>query len=284
MSFTSAMGAALSRLGNIELGILGAPPPMDPSFLFGPFTRRLILPSPVRVPFELPQLPPVLMAGFTPPITPRFNPQKGTPLIPKLFQSDDIQRLRKSLDTLSEMTNSLLAQGYIQRQSVNPLIWKLNTDVLTNPTTTHLVGNSGVPAVSTGPGAGPNATATIVGSDLAGTITLTTSVADTPIVAATIVALTFSIAYTAPPIVLMMPANDAAWNLTYGTAVLRQVDVTGTAFTIRSGSSATLPATTAAVYVWNYMVMGIAALDGLYADDNMTFLLGDDNATYLTAG
>lgn len=151
-------------------------------------------------------------------------------------------------------------------------------------TSVHLVGSSPTPTAVTGDGAGAGATVSITGNDMAGVIELTTDVADIPDPSELIVEVTFAVDYGTPPVVQIMPANDAAWDLIYGIARLRQADTTGTAFQIRSGA-VPLPATTAQTYVWNYQVIGLQAiLDGLYADDDMTFLMADDDVTYLLQG
>lgn len=109
------------------------------------------------------------------------------------------------------------------------------------------------PTFLLGTGAGPNATASVSGSDKTGTVTVNTSVLDTPAASANIITLTFGHAYLIQPTVIMMPANDAAWALAYGTARLRSGDTSQSQFTIRSGTTP-LPATTAATYLFSYIV------------------------------
>jgi hypothetical protein len=79
--------------------------------------RRVALTEPLA-------LSPALMPGFTPTPGPPFN-VFNFPAIPKVFSADDWQRLRKALEQTSEMLNSLMAQGYIQRTSIVPITWQI---------------------------------------------------------------------------------------------------------------------------------------------------------------
>lgn len=118
-----------------------------------------------------------------------------------------------------------------------------------------VITNSSAPTVAiTAAGAGANATTSVVGRDCAGTITLNTSNADTPLANSTILTLTFNALHAAAPVVLIMPANDAAWALAYSIVRCRQADVSVTVFTLRSGSTP-LPAMTTATYIWNYIAI-----------------------------
>lgn len=121
----------------------------------------------------------------------------------------------------------------------------------------HLLGGPLAPptVATTAAGAGANATATVAGTDTAGSITLVCSVLDTPGANSTILTVTFAQAFAATPSVLLMPANDAAWALVYSSVRARQADVTTALFTLRSGT-VPLPALTAATYIYNYHVVG----------------------------
>jgi hypothetical protein len=118
----------------------------------------------------------------------------------------------------------------------------------------HLRGNSSTPTVTTDTGAGAHATASVAGTDLAGTLTVSTDSADTPASNATVATVAFATAYTAAPRVVIMPANAATWALAYGSIVLLQADVTTAHFILKS-SSTPLPATTTATYQWNYQCL-----------------------------
>jgi hypothetical protein len=406
--FTGVLGGAItgsyySALGNIELAKVpsGAPP----AFVWFPFGQSFSQQAqPKRRSYSnLPAISPALTPGFTPPAvypylyTPTIRPglpkriysplpildpvflepysppplptaTAYAPLLTPIFQPNDFQRVRKNFEQLAQMINNLLAQGYIQRVSYNPLKWIINapgggvlsfnkrigavtltsTDVITalgpqNPNQVlagpgpsfrflagllytgngapsasvgypgayyfdlvdsilyqwtsawtaiytfglvpHLIGNTNTPTVATGAGAGTHATASVVGSDISGTVTLTTSALDTPSASAVIVTLTFAQSYPVAPTVIIMPSSDTAWNLAYGVIRLRESDVTTAVFTIRSGSTP-LPATTAATYTINYQVMGYvgAVTNGLWADDGATFLDADDGVTFLLQG
>lgn len=269
------------------------------------------------------RLSPALLPGFTPPPGP---PSLGTiqvPLIPKIQSQDDFQRLKKSIQTLSEMLNSLMQQGYVQRTSFNPVVWKLIGEfigvlsfngrqgvvtltandiiqafgpqspyqVFAGPIPSfrylsHLIAGPGTPTAIPGAGAGAGALVSVFGTDLSGTITVTTSVLDTPAANDTVVEVAFAKAYPSAPVVIFMPSNDAAWDLAPGVPRLRQEDVTEFGFTIRTGAMP-LPALTAATYTFNYIVAGSdsgTSTDRLLADDGVTFLLADDGATFLTQG
>ncbi len=112
-------------------------------------------------------------------------------------------------------------------------------------------------------GAGDGASASVTGNDTAGSITLTVAALAARRSHSEVVRLTFAVPYAAPPIVLVMPANDAAWALLFGRFVrhghaasvrLRQEDVTETSFVLRVGVTS-LPRE-GDTYAWNYMVVG----------------------------
>jgi hypothetical protein len=129
----------------------------------------------------------------------------------------------------------------------------------------HLLGGPLTPpTVSPVPaGAGAGATASVVGTDSAGTITLTTAARAARRSNSEVLRLTFAAAWTAPPICTITPANDAAWALLFGRFLphgqaasvrLRQADVTTTSFALRVGVTS-LPRE-AEVYQWNYIAVG----------------------------
>lgn len=110
-------------------------------------------------------------------------------------------------------------------------------------------------------GAGANASVSLNAdaNDVRGIITVTTNVADTPSADSKIAQINLSAelnavaAYPAVPYIVLTPANKAAADL--GTNVLVDpADNTATKFFIRS-SSTPLPATTAATYKWQYVVV-----------------------------
>jgi len=118
----------------------------------------------------------------------------------------------------------------------------------------HVVGATGTPTVTSGTGAGANAIVGIQGNDAAGTITLTTSVLDTPTVNLPLVNVTFNTPYTSVPKVILMPANATSFGLAPNSWQLLQANVTVNGFTILGGTVA-LPALMAAEHIWNYVVM-----------------------------
>jgi hypothetical protein len=118
----------------------------------------------------------------------------------------------------------------------------------------HVISTGSTPAIAGGSGAGGAAVLSVSGTDTAGTITITTDVGDTPAASATVATITFATAFSAAPRVLIMPANDAAWDLAFGVVRCSQADASTTQFLLKS-SSTPLPATTAATYKFNYLVV-----------------------------
>lgn len=141
-------------------------------------------------------------------------------------------------------------------EAVVDLFRSLGTSYFTGPLyfQTWLAGLGSAPTIVKGTGAGTNATVSISGTDTSGTITVVTNVADTPSASADIATITFSTVYGSAPRIIIQTANDTAGNLTYGIWRYRQSDTTTALFKIRSGATP-LPATTAATYVFNYMVI-----------------------------
>jgi hypothetical protein len=106
------------------------------------------------------------------------------------------------------------------------------------------------PTIVPGAGLGANGTTRIDdGTDVAFTVTLHTSAADTPGASADLATITLAKARTLAPYVQLTPANDAAWNLAQGVVRVRASDVTPTTLKLRSGPTP-LPATTAADYLF----------------------------------
>ncbi len=105
------------------------PPPASYSWMFTINRDRQDLSQMLRqrAAFVGPEMPAALLPGHhpTPPIPP-FNVQ-GYPAIPKVLgqAGTDWQRVRKAIDTLSEVLNSLMSQGYVQRTSLIPPTWKV---------------------------------------------------------------------------------------------------------------------------------------------------------------
>lgn len=113
--------------------------------------------------------------------------------------------------------------------------------------TTHVVGQGSTPGVAAN--AGSAGTASIVGTDIAGTVSTTTGVA--PTAAAAILTVTFAIGFAAAPYVQLTPAN-AATALLSGVSMVYVTETT-TTFVINAGSAALAGLT---AYSWNYEVIG----------------------------
>jgi len=118
----------------------------------------------------------------------------------------------------------------------------------------HFGGWTGTPTITKQAGAGAGATVSLAGNDTAGTITVTTSAADTPPGGTSIFSVAFASAYEAAPYVLLVPSNVAAMELippSRGPVVV----MPGTlGFNVQTGLNP-LPPTTAATYTWNYHVI-----------------------------
>lgn len=116
----------------------------------------------------------------------------------------------------------------------------------------HVVGTSSTPGIAANlTGIGANGTVAISGTDLAGTIQITTDAADTPGASSDLCTITFNVPYSGAPVVMIEPANDAAWNLVHGIVRIRNSDTTASVFKIRSGPTP-LPALTGETYLFNY--------------------------------
>lgn len=129
-----------------------------------------------------------------------------------------------------------------------------NNDITSLTAIQHIVSAGSAPSIAGGSGAGGAAVVSVAGTDIVGTVTVTTDVGDTPAASATIVTVTFATAYGAAPRVIFIPANGAAADLTYGIVRCDQGDTTTAHFLLKSGATP-LPATTAATYKWNYVVV-----------------------------
>lgn len=114
---------------------------------------------------------------------------------------------------------------------------------------THL-GTPTVAAVATGAGTG--AVVSVSGSDLAGILTLTTAFGQARRSHSLLLTLTFAAAWSPAPVVVLSPANSAAYRLAPGTVRVLGSDVGTTGFSLRSGTPC-LPRD-AATFTWNYQV------------------------------
>lgn len=114
----------------------------------------------------------------------------------------------------------------------------------------HLKGLSGAPTIATGASAGSSPTASVTGTDLSGTITVTTGTS--PTANGTIATLTYNRPFSVAPRVVLTPANAAANALSGGKKVyVPQASVTTSACPLAVGATA-LDASTQ--YVWNYTI------------------------------
>jgi hypothetical protein len=110
-------------------------------------------------------------------------------------------------------------------------------------------GNGVVPLVEAKTGAGTGATASIVGDDMSGVITLNTGTACS--VSSDLVKVTFNTAFTRKAIVIVTPENDVTAALS-GNATPYAVNPVTTFFKIVSNTTAVTDGTT---YKWSYVIV-----------------------------
>lgn len=122
----------------------------------------------------------------------------------------------------------------------------------TGISTVHLQGSSSAPTIAAGAGAGTSPTVSVTGTDLGGYITVTTGTL--PTLSATVVTVTFNVAYgSAPRCIQLTPAGPNAALLSGVNMVyVDQSGITTTTFAITSGTTALTASTT---YKWYYSVI-----------------------------
>lgn len=120
------------------------------------------------------------------------------------------------------------------------------TGAVTSP---HFKGSGSTPTIAAGAGAGTSPSASIVGTDAAGQITLTSGVL--PSALAVVFTVTFATAYGSAPNVVFSPANAGAAILSGATMVY--VTSNTTTFVFNSGGTGITAATS---FLWNYLVIG----------------------------
>jgi len=146
-------------------------------------------------------------------------------------------------------TNNMIQLGQAGTDSVN--VGKqlsINTTQLTD-NHGHIVSGSGTPGVAGGLGGGTSSPApSIVGTDISGTLSLTTTT--TPAASSTIATVTFSLSYGVAPRVILTPGNAATAALV--AAEIPFVSTTSTTNFVIESNTTGIAATTA--YQWYYMV------------------------------
>lgn len=115
----------------------------------------------------------------------------------------------------------------------------------------HFLSAGTAPSIAANSGAGTGPTISIAGSDIAGTITLTTGTA--PGTSTAICTVTFATAFAAAPKVVVVSASLNTRDAGAATWYYDQGNTTTTTFKLDAGSNG-LAATTA--YKWNYFVIG----------------------------
>lgn len=116
-------------------------------------------------------------------------------------------------------------------------------------TSNRIAGAGNTPTIAAGTGAGTSPTVSVVGTDTAGTITITTGTS--PTANATIATITFAGgAYNSAPYVSLTPSNKAA--ATLSGANMPFPSSTTTTFVLTSSTTALTAATT---YTFNYLIV-----------------------------
>jgi len=131
--------------------------------------------------------------------------------------------------------------------------WIFNSGNVTVP---HLAGNTSSPSIAAGTGAGTGPTVSVSGTDLAGTVTVTTGTAPSG-ANAIIATITFNAAYGSAPRVMLTAANRNANGLVGLNQILVPASgqtngVTTTTFVIEANTTALAASTT---YLWTYQVI-----------------------------
>ena len=114
----------------------------------------------------------------------------------------------------------------------------------------HIVGNTTTPTIVTASGAGTSGgTVSVIGSDLAGVITVNTGTSTAA--TAPIFTLTYNKVYTTAPVVIAMGSNEAAASVSATGTPFFTSSITGFSGFVHGNNLA--PSTT---YKWNYIVVG----------------------------
>jgi len=171
------------------------------------------------------------------------------------FQALDTRVGGPSAPTILELAADLAALGSVPAALA---ALTLRVAALEAAAALHL-GTPTVQAVAAGAGTG--AVVRVRGSDRAGVLSLTTAARADHRSNSDVLTVTFHTAWTAPPLVQVQPANDAAYGLLYGrftahpcSVRLVQSRVTTTGFPLAVGVTS-LPRE-GDTYLWSYVAVG----------------------------
>lgn len=114
--------------------------------------------------------------------------------------------------------------------------------------TGHIIGGTSAPTIAAGAGAGTSPTVSIAGNDISGEISVTTGTL--PTVSAVVATITFNVAYTAAPYVVLQ-ASNASTGLLAGAAKSYVGSRSTTTFTVDAGATGLVGST---AYKWTYIV------------------------------
>lgn len=143
-------------------------------------------------------------------------------------------------DGAGSYVNSLALHGTDGKVGVLTLTPQSALDVNGSTSTNHIIGNTSAPAIAAGAGAGTGPTVSVVGTDLALKVNVTTGTLPTG-ANATIATITFNVVYGAAPHCIFVPDNAVSALLTGASAIF--INETTTTFLLKSGTTALTAAT-----------------------------------------
>jgi hypothetical protein len=161
----------------------------------------------------------------------------------------EISRGGTGAETAADARTSLGAAASGPNSDITALSALASLNVSGTVSAGHLKSTGSTPITSIGGGAGTGATATVVGTDAAGQVTVTTGTA--PAASTMVVKVTFATAYGVEPHVILVPANGNASELT-GPSFVKENGASGAFFKMTSGNTAL---TASKTYKWNYIVV-----------------------------
>jgi hypothetical protein len=137
-----------------------------------------------------------------------------------------------------------ITYNYLWRHNINSGgdadVMKLNSNGTLYPS--HLGSLTSAPTIAAGTGAGTSPTVSIAGNDIAQKVTITTG--SSPTASATVATITFNVAYTTAPRVILTPANANAAGLSGASQVYVDDSSIGTTSYVISVGSGGLTAST----------------------------------------
>lgn len=161
--------------------------------------------------------------------------------------SIDARILMGVMGTLTQTGD--LAQFGISADGFSSITMFTSIDSKGNLHVPHVIGSTASPGIAGGTGVGSGGTLILNGTDLSGSLNISTGIS--PSTSAVILTVTFNKTYAAAPYVVFSPANSTAAALSGVSAIF--VNSSTTAFKLTAGTVALAASTQ---YIWNYHVMG----------------------------